>query len=332
MGENSKIEWCAHTFNPWIGCTKISPACDNCYAAAWDARWGNSWGPHVRRRTSAANWRKPLAWHKAAAAAGERHRVFCASLADVFDNDRSITSGWRGDLWHLFHRTPNLDWLLLTKRTQNIARYLRPEEYGDLPKWGDGWPNVWLGTTVENQEEADRRIPQLLAMPAAVRFVSAEPLLGPVDLTPHLCPKQWSCDFGAESGGGSARGTIPKLDWVIVGGESGPRARPMHPDWVRGLRDQCQAAGVAFFFKQWGEWGPPKPYPIPAQPGEMTRFTVATSSDSKRVGATVWRVGRGLERQSEFMDRKGKRAAGRMLDGRTWDGMPEVMREGRADA
>lgn len=246
MAENSKIEWTHHTFNPWIGCTKVSPGCDHCYAAAWDARWGNGWGPHQRRRTSAANWRKPLAWDRDAAEAGIRARVFCASLADVFDNDGAITSGWRGDLWHLIHRTPNLDWLLLTKRPQNLARYLCPDEYGDLPIWGYGWPNVWLGTTVENQTEADRRIPHLLATPAAVRFVSAEPLLGPVDLERAWLERSDGIfPMGAAS-------NLFGLDWVIVGGESGPGARPMHEGWARSLRDQCQAAGVAFFMKQMG--------------------------------------------------------------------------------
>ncbi|TDX25430.1 phage Gp37/Gp68 family protein [Rhodovulum visakhapatnamense] len=334
MVENSKIEWCKHTFNPWIGCTKISPACDNCYAAAWDARWGNSWGPHVRRRTSSANWRKPLAWDKAAAKSGVRHQVFCASLADVFDNDRSITSGWRGDLWHLIHRTPNLDWLLLTKRPQNIARYLHPEEYGDLPEWGDGWPNVWLGTSIEDQATADARIPRLLATPTAVRFVSAEPLLGPVDLTPHLHQKRWGCDFGAARGGGSASGTIPALDWVIVGGESGPRARPMHPDWVRGLRDQCQAAGVAFFFKQWGEWSPcvllgdDDGEPLAAYPMDGCFDGGSHRGDQE---ARFWQDGEWVfwphvqKLPAVGVRRVGKRAAGRLIDGRTWDGMAVAM-------
>ncbi|MBL9047855.1 MAG: DUF5131 family protein, partial [Tabrizicola sp.] len=185
MGENSGIEWTHHTFNPWIGCTKVSPGCDHCYAEAWDARGlqggATRWEPHASRtRTSTANWQKPLAWNRKAAEEGRRYRVFCASLADVFDNHGSITSGWRGDLWHLIARTPHLDWLLLTKRPQNIAKML-PDGYG-APAWGDGWPNVWLGTTVENQVEADRRIPHLLATPARVRFLSCEPLLGPVNL------------------------------------------------------------------------------------------------------------------------------------------------------
>ncbi|MCC4243408.1 phage Gp37/Gp68 family protein [Stappia indica] len=334
MGENSKIEWCDHTFNPWIGCTKVSAACDNCYAEAWEARFGNSWGPHVRRRTSPANWRKPIAWDRTAAAEGKRARVFCASLADVFDNDRSITSGWRGDLWHLIHRTPNLDWLLLTKRPQNISRFLRPEDYGNLPSWGDGWPNVWLGTTAENQIEADRRIPHLLATPAHVHFLSVEPLLGPVDLTrvgnlescrsalpsvveaevrhmaPHVIngfqidalgkPYQSTAYYQTpDHMGGFSIGTRrwARLDWVIVGGESGPGARPMHPNWARALRDQCVAAGVAFHFKQWGEWV------------SVSEVEGAGEHHSFDDGATVRRTG--------------KVRAGRRLDGVERNGLPK---------
>ena len=206
--------------------------------------------------------------------------MFCASLADVFDNHGSITSGWRGDLWHLIHRTPHLDWLLLTKRPQNIAKML-PEGYG-APAWGDGWPNVWLGTTVENQTEAERRIPHLLSVPAKVRFLSCEPLLGPVDLT------------AIERTGGET-GFMRPLDgrfhWIIAGGESGPGARPMHPDWARDLRDQCAAAGTPFLFKQWGEWAP--------------RYDG---------------VGR------EYTLRVGKKSAGRLLDGVLHDGFPDALR------
>lgn len=330
MAENSKIEWTDHTFNPWIGCTKVSPACDHCYAEAWDARFkGHRWGPHApRTKTSAANWRKPLKWNREAEERGIRYRVFCASLADVFDNHPSIDPQWRLELWELIAETPNLDWLLLTKRPQNIVRFL-PDEWGS-GEWGEPWSNVWLGTTVENQTEADRRIPHLLATPAAVRFVSAEPLLGPVDITRWLSIR-WQCSScrGYFSGahkqtcpdcssvGGwcgshafNGRGRSPNpvfpaqsgrgIDWVIVGGESGPNARPMHPDWARSLRDQCAAAGVAFFFKQWGEWVSVSEV---EGPGEHHSFDD---------GATVRRVG--------------KTRAGRLLDGVEHNGMPEVRR------
>jgi protein gp37 len=290
MAENSKIEWTDHTFNPWIGCTKVSPACDHCYAEAWDARFkGERWGPHApRTKTSAANWRKPIKWNREAQERGIRYRVFCASLADVFDNHKSIDDEWRALLWFTIYLTPHLDWLMLTKRPQNIVKML-PEAYG-LPEWGNGWPNVWLGTTVENQAEADRRIPHLLATPAAVRFVSAEPLLGPVEvigLREHF--DEWG---NWRSGGG--------IQWVIVGGESGPGARPMHPDWARSLRDQCADAGVAFHFKQWGEWVSVSEV---EGPGEHHSFDD---------GATVRRVG--------------KTRAGRLLDGVEHNGMPEVRR------
>lgn len=235
MAENSKIEWTTHTFNPWIGCTKVSPGRDHCYAEAMMAdRYGRVvWGPHgSRSRTSAANWQKPRAWNRAAAGGAERLRVFCASLADAFDNHRSIQPEWRADFWSLILETPNLDWLLLTKRSQNIVKMLPPD-------WGNGWPNVWLGTTAENQEEAYRRAPHLTAVPSAVQFLSVEPLISPM----------------------SIRG-LSRLDWIIVGGESGKGARPMAADWARALRDECRAAGVAFFMKQMG--GQRKPFePIP---------------------------------------------------------------------
>lgn len=223
MGENSKIEWTTHTFNPWTGCTKVSAACDFCYAEAWAKRSGTvGWGPHAdRRRTK--TWGNPIKWNKAAAGAAERPRVFCASLADVFDNHKSILPEWRTELWALIEKTPNLDWLLLTKRPQNIARYI-PASWLQ-----SGCPDhVWLGTTVENQEEYDRRIPHLKAIKARVRFLSMEPLLGDVDM-----------------------GDMSGIHWIITGGESGPNYRPANPDWFRSLRDQSARANVHFLFKQW---------------------------------------------------------------------------------
>lgn len=279
--KNTKIEWCDHTFNPWVGCTKISPACDNCYAETWARRTGHAelWAGG-RWHTSPANWRAVHRWHKDALGLAQRPRVFCASLADVFDNQ--VPRAWREHLWGLIFNTPQLDWLLLTKRPQNIEAM--------LPKIC-AWPleNVWLGTTVENQEEADRRIPHLLAVPAVVHFASCEPLLGPVDLRQYLGPYL--------SG-------KPALNWVIAGGESGPKARPMHPDWARSLRDQCFNAGVPFFFKQWGEWGPADLL----RPGE--------SSIGRRVG----HVG------GAPVVRFGKRRAGRILDGREHNEFPQPIR------
>ena len=223
MAEKSKITWTDATFNPWIGCTKVSPACDHCYAEAWDiAANGDRWGPHApRTRTSVKYWNQPRKLNAKAEASGERTKVFCASLADVFDNHKSIEQSTRDDLWALIRETPSLDWLLLTKRPQNISHFL-PED------WEDGYANVWLGMTAENQVEYDRRIEALTSIPAKVHFLSMEPLLGPVDLR-------------------GAKG----LEWVIVGGESGPSFRPADPNWFRSVRDQCAEAHVPFLFKQW---------------------------------------------------------------------------------
>jgi protein gp37 len=237
MGAITRIAWCDATFNPWIGCQRVSTACDRCYAAAlsWRYGWRDGNGRDLwdvgadRKRTSSTYWRTPLRWNERAHTEGTRRRVFCASIADVFDN--KVPTSWRVDLWSLIRATPALDWLLLTKRPQNIRDM--------LPKnWGVGWPNVWLGTTAENQQEANRRIPYLVAISAAVRFLSVEPMLGPVDLTPWM--EQSSHDRG-----------VP-ISWVIVGGESGGGARPMHPDWIRDLRNQVHAAGAKLFVKQIG--------------------------------------------------------------------------------
>lgn len=246
MGKTS-IEWTDYTFNPWWGCTKVSPGCDNCYAEAFDRRvGGRHWGPMQPRRTmSEAYWHAPRRWDRKAKETGRSARVFAASMADVFDVE--APAGARERLWDVIRSTPHLDWLLLTKRPQMAARML-PDD------WGSGWPNVWLGTSVENQTEADRRIPHLLAIPAAVRFLSCEPLIGPVTL-------------GAALGWRGARGVLADrpldaihaenlrdsgIDWVIVGGESGPRARPMDLAWARSLVEQCRAASVAIFVKQLG--------------------------------------------------------------------------------
>lgn len=222
MGE-TKIEWCDFTFNPWVGCTKVSPACDHCYAEGWAKRTGQSalWAGE-RRRTSEANWRGPIKWNRDAERDGVRKRVFCASLADVFDNQ--VPTEWRDDLWGLIEQTRSLDWLLLTKRPQNIKKML-PRQ------WQGGWPNVWLGTTAESQDELAKRRGALLSVPAAVHFLSCEPLLERVWL-PAL-DSYW----------------FP-LDWVICGGESGGGAREMDPKWARSLRDECAEMGIAFFMKQ----------------------------------------------------------------------------------
>ena len=232
MGENSAIEWCTHTFNPWVGCTKVSAACDHCYAETWAKRSGHPelWQGQ-RRHTAWANWNKVRKWNATAQRLGERHRVFCASLADVFDNQ--VPERWRDDLWFLIEEAPHLDWLLLTKRPQNIRKMLPNPKTGIKP-WGNGWPNVWLGTTCEDATEYFRRWPVLSGIPAAVRFISYEPALGFV--APGLEPD----------------GHPP--DWIICGGESGGKARfvgdPIFETWARDSLYTAGRVGTAFFFKQ----------------------------------------------------------------------------------
>lgn len=322
------------------------------------------WGPHAeRRRTSASNWRQPLKWNAEAERLGLRYRVFCSSLADVFDN--AVDPQWRQDLFTLIQRTPNLDWLLLTKRIGNVPGMVSIIP-GHLP------PNVWLGATVVNQAEADRDIPKLLAVPAAKRFLSMEPLLGPVNLgawiepwnncgycgesfdfeqdRADLCPGcgQTGCmctGFGSKlrSEFDNADGRLevpdgPGIDWVIVGGESGPGARPMHPAWVRSLRDQCQAAGVPFFFKQWGEWAPAADDDLPTSYGSDACKNFRCMCSNGFVGEMD--IGTALLHKPKswpkcFPDgdqesscavatvhRVGKKAAGRLLDGREWNEVP----------
>ncbi|MDR6771810.1 phage Gp37/Gp68 family protein [Azospirillum sp. BE72] len=341
MAEVSKIEWTDATFNPWIGCTAVSPACDHCYAEALSkARLGVAWGKgEPRRRTSNGNWKLPLRWNRKAEREGRRLRVFSASLADVFDAE--VPDAWRDELFALIAATPNLDWLLLTKRPKVMR------DYADLAwRCGEHWladqlgtpavqwplPNVWLGTTVENQAMAEARIPHLLATPAAVRFLSMEPLLGPVDLTRVLIGESPAV-FDGQPAITKARFTInalagvqsfgwPGIDWVITGGESGPGARPSHPDWLRSIRDQCAAAGVAFFFKQWGEWAP----------GECVLHTATRTEQTAELINEEWRFGSLSPQASQEMHRDdepdlyrvGKKAAGRWLDGLTWDEVPEV--------
>lgn len=224
MAEITGIAWCDHTFNPWIGCTKVSAACDFCYAEAlMDHRHHRvTWGGE-RSLTSDDNWAQPYRWNKKAKQDGVRRKVFCASLADVFDNQ--VPETWRSRLWAVIDACRDLDWLLLTKRPQNIAKML-PD---GIRPWGEGaWPNVWLGTTAENQTEWDRRWPHLRKVPAAVHFISIEPQLSEVFFRPD------------------------KPGWVICGGESGPKARLFDIAWARDLRDQCAEARVPFFMKQFG--------------------------------------------------------------------------------
>ena len=232
MGTHTGIEWTDHTFNPWLGCTKVSEGCRHCYAEALVTRYGwTTWGPGgERKRTSAANWKKPLSWNRRAAKTGKRERVFCASLADVFDEQ--APDGARDDLWALILETPHLDWQLLTKRPERILESLPTDWGGDWGRpFGPGYHNVWLGITAEDQASYDQRWPLLREVPARTKFVSYEPAIGPLEL----------------SGAG-----LP--DWVIWGGESGPGARTMTPEWARAITRQCSDLGIAVFGKQWGSY------------------------------------------------------------------------------
>ena len=272
MGKNSKIEWTHHTFNPWWGCAKVSEACKFCYAEAWAKRTGAKvWGSSSQRRFfGKKHWQEPQGWNKAAGRSLERKRVFCASMADVFEA-RTDLDLWRNRLWKLIESTPWIDWLLLTKRPENITK---------MVPWTTSWPrNIWLGATVEDHPSAEKRLPFLISCSAALIFISCEPLLSHLDLRPWL----------------------QYLDWVIVGGESGHHARPMHPSWARDLRDQCQSTRIPFHFKQWGNWRPYREGP------QKVSKRINLQDRNGDIASLVW---------------VGKKAAGRDLDGRTWSEMP----------
>lgn len=347
MAENSKIEWTDHTFNPWRGCTNVSPGCKNCYAEKLSHRNPaalGEWGPDGKRVVAAESyWRQPIKWNRDAACLNtfdcangdhsdvcpqqDRPRVFCASLGDVFE-DRAELRGQRRRLCDLIDETPNLDWLLLTKRPENV-RDLVP------PMWRDRLPqNVWLGTSVEDQQRADERIPHLLRVPAAVRFLSCEPLLGPVDLSKIvtysygasyyernvLTGSEWQCMW--DGGGGTVLG-LPSIDWVIVGGESGHNARPMHPQWARDIRDQCLAADVPFFFKQWGEWRNGSGGEVRAAVLTNGRAVIPDTRDGRK--QLDREIGGQWNRFAPVtMSRVGKKTAGRLLDGREWNQFPQL--------
>lgn len=264
MGKATSIAWTDHTFNPWWGCEKVSAGCANCYAETFSKRVGQGvWGKDAPRRFfGEKHWREPLKWDRDALEGGVRRRVFCASMADVFE-DRPDLVEQRSRLFGLIQNTQSLDWLLLTKRPENIARL--------MPGWATPlaeivWPNVWLGTSVENQEQANARIPHLLEVPAMVRFLSCEPLLGPVDVSGFMWPvhDRWPSQYRTASEARADGAVVtrhrqgvvwagtPFVKWVIAGGESGPGARPCDVAWIRSLRDQCRDAGTAFFCKQLG--------------------------------------------------------------------------------
>ena len=276
MGERSGINWTNHSFSPWIGCTKVSPACANCYAERdWDKRYKRVvWGQHGTRRVAAgSSWKNPVRWNKrqselefgSVADPLQRPRVFCSPLADIFEDWKgpmlssqgtSLNDQWlhvdrgrrlsmdnvRVRLFELIQKTPHLNWLILTKRPENIRRMIA----GAIGACR--LPNVWLGVSIDNQEFADKRIPELLKCRdiSPVLFLSCEPLVGEVDLKfdahPGMATILKICEWESR-----------RIDWVIAGGESGPNPRASDPNWFRSLRDQCKTADVPFFFKQWGE-------------------------------------------------------------------------------
>lgn len=334
---DTKIEWADSVWNPVTGCTKISPGCANCYAERMAKRLAGRCGYleqdpfkvtlHSDRLGQPLNWKKPK-------------RIFVCSMADLFHEDvpdEFIARMW----WVMGQCVGYLDpsryrghtFMILTKRPERMKKWLKGwadqktrkrwiESFGEVYDWMNGpryWPNVfdnvWLGVTAENQEQADKRIPVLLQTPAAVRFVSCEPLLGSVDLTNLHYERLTSIDaLNGLHGFPKPHAEGPKLDWVIVGGETGPGTRPMHPDWVRNLRDQCQAAGVAYFFKQWGEFAPVD--------GGVYPGDICISPDGTRMVAGKDYVCFANESEGAHMRRVGKKKAGRLLDGQFYDGMP----------
>lgn len=288
MAENSAISWTTHTWNPWMGCTKVSPACDGCYAEAlMDKRYGKvQWGPHGERvRTSVHNWNEPLRWQRRAEIDGNRPFVFCASLADIFDNQ--VPAEWRADAFNVMRETPRLVYLLLTKRPQNIVKLA--DAVGGLPS------NAAIGTTVEDQKRADTNLPALKVAKIETNplftFGSFEPLLGPIVIPPAFMP-----------------------DWIITGGETdqgGHRARPSHHAWFRDLRDQAAAAGVPYHHKQNGEWMPLTQYDGGEWPSDAGACCRLTYSGEKADGGFP-------------MQKVGKKFAGRLLDGVEHNDFPEV--------
>ena len=282
MGK-SKIEWCDRTWNPVTGCTKISPGCANCYAERISKRLAGRCGYpeddpftvtfHPERLDEPLKWRKPS-------------RVFVCSMSDIFHD--KVEPIQLGLILNTIKKCPQHTFMILTKRPEIMKDHF----YSPMLNHFFGLKNLWLGVTAENQEQANKRIPVLLQIPAAVRFVSVEPMLSPVDIS------LWFVSGYMEPPHDDV------LNLVICGGESGPGARPLHPDWARSLRDQCQGAGVPFLFKQWGEWLPQKEW-----------LEQETNPDAERNWVRV---------DGRRMYRVGKKSAGRLLDGRTWDEYPEV--------
>lgn len=353
MAKVTKISWAHSTFNPWVGCDKVSPACDHCYAEGVAKRMGKDlWGKDAERFfTNTSYWCEPRRWNDEAARRGEPWRVFCGSLCDVMEDRRDLDER-REMLFELIEETPNLTWLLLTKRPENFLK-LTPEE------WHSAWPkHAWAMTTAENQRRLEERLPHLLKVPAEVRGLSIEPLLGPMVLPETVLPcvncrgRGWvlpffSADYGVPCKECQQRATelsgemftdrqkivFNTIQWVIVGGESGGSARPMHPKWAKDLRDQCAKHGVPFFMKQWGEWLPisdcanelnERLYkPAPKRDPEAARKPKVATGVLGVDGQ--WRQDYAQGSGAMLMFRAGARRAGRLLDGRLWDQTPQSM-------
>jgi protein gp37 len=341
MGDKSKIEWTDATWNTAYGCTRASEGCDNCYAVKVTQRLA---GQHEAARGLVNPGKKhfngvvrrmldrldqPLRWKRP-------RRIFVNSLSDLFHPN--VPFGFIDKVFAVMALCPQHTFQVLTKRPERQREYLSQGGIagawvGEMELMGLPFispdaladevplPNVWLGTSVENQETADERVPHLLQTPAAVRWLSMEPLLGPVDLA-----GTWGYPGSADT---ETLESWP-IHWVVAGGESGPKARPMHPYWVRSIRDQCQAAGVPFLFKQWGAWAftPSHGMRVMEDDGVLSAWRTVSSTDRRAEGKVVYHAyPKGITEKGvgpfEKMERVGKKAAGRELDGRTWDEFPE---------
>lgn len=338
MADNTGIEWADATWNPTTGCTKVSAGCDNCYAETLAERFRGTPGHYfehgfdVQMRPDKLD--QPLRWKRP-------RRIFVNSMSDLFHDQ--VPDWYVATVFAVMALAPQHTFQVLTKRharmrslltsktryneqggyvpgfdamvrnaAANMRNNARRADWPDVDKTPWPLPNVWLGVSAEDQRWADIRIPVLLDTPAAVRFVSAEPLLGPIDLLGTV----------DRPGPATIRNDQPGIDWVIVGGESGRGARPMHPVWARALRDECTSAGVAFLFKQWGEWAPQ--WPSDWLPGDVA---MAVDGTAHRIGAGgLDELSVEVRRRSYLIRRVGKKTAGRVLGGRTWDEYPEVKR------
>jgi len=317
MAVNTKIEWTDHTWNPWYGCPddgKRSPACAHCYARSWAKRSGIVDFDNEIKRAARATFKAPLNRRKY----NSGDKVFVCSLSD-FCHPAEEIADMQMEAFDVMRERDDLTWLILTKRPDGLETLMQRAVF-----CGIDWPppNWWLGVTVENNDQR-WRIDELLAVPAAVHFVSCEPLLGPLDLRPQLLSSYDKAAHDPQMTGYENRND--KLDWVIVGGESGPGARPMHPEWVRSLRDQCEEYPTAFLFKQWGEYreaedalgilGDDAPVFRDCSPNRIIRRI----ERGQLVQVAAANYGKG----STFV-RVGKHQAGRVLDGQTYDEYPEV--------